>query len=898
MAFGVLRSPFVLGGETLGFWHRLGSWVGANLRRSRMESEMDAEMRFHVEEQAEDLERGGMDKGEALRRALMEFGGVEQAKEECRDARGVSFVEGALQDVRFGLRMLKKSPGFTITAVLTLALGIGANTAIFSVVNTVLLRPLPYKDADRLVTVWSNNRTRGYDTDLVSPLDFADWRSQSTAFEKLAASTDVQYTMTGAGEPVMVIGYSFSAEYFDVLGVRPFIGRTFFAEEEQAGKNRVAVLSYGFWQRRFGADRGLVNKTITLDGERYTVVGVMPPEFKYPTRTELWTPLTPNAEAANDRSYRYLRVMGRLRPGASLTQARSEMNGIASRLAKEYPASNEEDDEVNLIPLRENISGDARPALLVLFCAVGMVLLIACANVANLLLARAVARQKEVAVRGTLGASRGRLVRQFLTESMLLGLSGGAIGIFLAVWCTKAMVVMFSTSIFNLNLPYLEEIPLDGWVLGFAAGGSLLTGALFGLAPAVQSSAGQTHVLKESGRGATESIRWRRVRNGLVVAEVAMSIVLLTGAGLTLKSFASLLRGDLGFRADQVLTMRVLLPKAKYANETRRRAFQIETLERIKALPGVKSAGTVTFLPLTGWDGNRTVALAREAMPKEQRPSALWSSVTPEYFQAMGIPLIRGRSFNEADGPGAVGVAIISQSLGRRLAPDGGDLVGQQIEVEGVKGAVEVVGVVGDVRHLGVTAAPAPEVYLPYAQLPAPLLCFAIRTAGKAEGLSRAAESAIWAVDKDQAVGFVMNMNELVSDSLAPERVVTMLLGGFGMLALVMAAVGIYGVMANSAEQRTHEIGIRMAIGARAGEILRMMMAQGLRMVLVGASIGVATAFGLTRFISSVLYGVRPGDPGMFAAATVLISAIALLACWVPARRAARVEPMVALRYE
>jgi len=863
-----------------------------------MESEMDAEMRFHVQARAEDLVREGMGREVAERKAQIEFGGVEKAKEECRDARGVSLVEGVMQDLRFGLRMLRKSPGFTITAVVTLALGIGANTAIFGVVNTVLLRPLPYRDADRLVTVWSYNRTRGYDTDLISPLDFADWRVQSNAFEKLAASTDVQYTMTGAGEPVPVIAYAFSADYFDVLGVRPLLGRTFFPDEEQPGKNQVAVLSYGFWQRHFGAHRELINKTITLDGAPYTVVGVMPPEFKYPSRTELWTPLTPNAEAAIDRNYRYLRVMGRLRPAATLAQARTEMNGIANRLAKAYPATNKEDDAVNLIPLREDISGDARPALLVLFCAVGMVLLIACANVANLLLARAVARQKEVAVRGALGASRGRLVRQFLTESMLLSLGGGLIGIFLAAWCTKALVVMFSTSVFNLNLPYLEAIPLDGWVLGFAAVGSLLTGVVFGLAPAIQGSVGRNDALKESGRGSTGSVRWRRVRNALVVAELAMSIVLLTAAGLTLKSFARLLGGDLGFRPEQVLTMRVLLPNSKYASEARRIAFQDETLKRIKALPGVKSAGTVTFLPLTGWEGIRTVSLAREATPEEQRPKVLWSAVTPEYFQAMGIPLIGGRYFVDGDRQERTAVAMISKGLARKLAASETDLIGRQIEVDGVKQPVEVVGVVGDVRHLGVTAGMAAEVYLPFAQLPGPLLCFAIQSAGKDPGLSKGAQNAIWAVDKDLAVGFVMSMDDLVSDSLAPARVVTVVLGVFGGLALVMAAVGIYGVIANAAEQRTHEIGIRMALGARAGQILRTILAQGARLVLIGAAAGVTAALGLMRFISSVLYGVQPGDPGMFAAAAMLLSAVAMIACWLPARRATRVEPMVALRYE
>jgi predicted permease len=863
-----------------------------------MESEMDAEMRFHVEAYADDLVRGGMRRAEALRRARLEFGGVEQAKEECRDTRGVSLVEGVMQDLRFGLRMLRKSAGFTITAVVTLALGIGANTAIFSVVNAVLLRSLPYKDANRLVTVWSYNRARGDDTDLVSPLDFADWRAQSSVFENLAASTDEQFTMTGAGEPVTVIAYAFSADYFRVLGVTPLAGRTFLKEEEQPGKNQVAVLSYGFWQRHFGGDREILNKTISLDGAAYTVVGIMPRDFRYPSRTEMWTPLVPDPQAANDRAYRYLRVMGRLKPGATLEQARAEMNGIAARLAQEYPGTNKQNDAVNLMPLRQVISGDARPALLVLFCAVGLVLLIACANVANLLLARAVVRQKEVAVRETLGASRGRLVRQFLTESMLLGLMGGLLGIFLAAWSTKALVVMFSTQIFNLNMPYLEAVPLDVWALGFAAAGSLLTGIVFGLFPAVQSSSHKNESLKEMGRGTTEGPRLRSFRNGLVVAELAMSIVLLTAAGLTLKSFAHLLGGDLGFRAERVATMRVLLPNSKYGTPGKQIAFEKETLERIRALPAVQSAGVVTFLPLSGWYGLRTVALARTGTPDEQRPKVVWSSVSPDYFRAMGIPLIGGRFFADADRQDRAGVAMVSKSLVRKLAPSDGDVIGEQIEVQGVKDPVEVVGVVGDVRHLGVTAEISEEVYLPFAQLPGPLLCFAIQTTGKDAGLSRAAQSAIWSVDKDEAVGFVMSMDDLVSGSLAPARVVTVVLGIFGGLALVMAGVGIYGVIANSAEQRTHEIGIRMALGARAGQILRAILAQGARLVVVGAAVGIVAAFGLVRFISSVLYGVRPGDPGMFAAATVLLSAVAMLACWVPARRATRVEPMVALRYE
>jgi len=879
------------------FWRRLIGWARALGPQKEMESAMDAEMRFHIEARAADLVRRGLGQAEAERQARVEFGGIEKAKEECRDARGVNAIEGLLRDLRFGLRMLVKNPGFAIPAVLILALGIAANTAIFSVVNAVLLRPLPYQDAERLLTVWSFNRTRGFTTNLVSPLDLEDWRAQNHVFEGLAASADVVYTMTGSGEPVPVTAYAFSADYFQLLGVRPIAGRTFLREEEQPGKNHVVVLSYAFWQRHFGGDRELIDKNITLDGAPYTVVGVMPAEFSYPPRTEMWTPLAPEPQAAGDRAYRYLRVLGRLKAGVAISEARAEMNAIAARLAREYPPSNRDDDAINLIPLREMITGNVRPALLVLFCAVGLVMLIASANVANLLLTRAAARQNEVAMRGTLGASRTRLVRQFLTESVLLGLLGGLLGIVLASWSRKALLVMFSAGLPNLSIPQLEKIPIDGWVLAFAVGVSSLTGILFGLAPALESSLDASERLKESSRGVTEGFRWRRFRNVLVVSELAMSIVLLTAAVLTLRSFFELLTGELGFRPQNVLTLRVLPPSSKYGSDAKQIAFAQELLRRLGALPGVQSVGAVTFLPFSGWYGHRTIGLAREATPKNQRPEVVWSSATPDYFEAMGVPLLAGRFFTAADRQGAAAVAILSESLAHLLAGRD-DPIGQQIEVAGLAGPVEVVGVVGDVRQLGVTATMAPEVYLPFAQVPAPILCFAMRTSGPLPSLPKAAQNAIWAVDKDQSVGFVMSMDELVSDSLAPERVVATVLGTFGGLALLMASVGIYGVIQNSAQQRTHEIGIRMALGARTGQILQNIMSQGLKLVLLGAAIGVTAALGLMRFISAVLYGVRPADPAAFLAATVLLGGVALLACWIPARRATQVEPMVALRYE
>ena len=865
--------------------------------RKKVETELDDELRFHFDKQISKFIQSGMAPEEARRRARLEFGGMEQLKEEHRDARGVSLVETLLQDVRYGLRMLRKNSGFTAIAVLTLALGIGANTAIFSLVNTVLLRPLPYKNADQLVTVWGYNRTRGFTTDLVSPLDFADWRSQSSVFERMGASTDVTYTLTGLGEPALLIAYSFSSDYFRVLGVAPLFGRTFLPEEEQPGKNHVTVLSYSFWQSRFGGDQDIVGKTITLDGAAYTIIGVMPSAFKYPPFTELWTPLTVGAEAANDRAYRYLRVMARLKPGVTLQQARAEMNAIASRLALEYPKTNKDEDATNLISLREKISGDIRPALVVLLTAVGFVLLIACANVANLLLARAASRQREVAVRVALGASRSRLVRQFLTESMLLGLIGGALGMLLASLSTRAMVTMFPPTIFNLNIPHVEEIPIDGWVLGFAVVVSLFTGAVFGLVPALQACGNTNASMKESGRGLAGSMQGRRFRSALVVAELALSLILLTAAGLTLRSFVHLLRSDLGFDPDHVLTMRVLPPDYKYKTDAEKIQFSDQVMERIRALPGVEAAGTVTFLPLSGWWGQRTVALQSQPTPENQRPAAMWSSVTAGYFRALGIPLLKGRFFTEQDNQGAPGVAIISKRLARQLAPNG-DPLGERIEVQGVKGAVEVVGVVGDVHHLGITSETTSEVYLSFAQVPEPIMCFAIRTAGDPYGVAKEAQRAIWAVDKDQAVGFVMTMSQLASESLAPQRVLMLILATFGGMALLMAAVGLYGVIANSVAQRTHEIGVRMALGARSGDVLRLVLGQGLGFVAAGLAIGLAGAFGLMRFVSSLLYGVRATDPMTLAFAAFVLAGVALLASYIPARRAMRVDPMVALRYE
>ena len=802
-----------------------------------------------------------------------------------------------MQDLKYGLRTLAKSPGFTAVVVVVMALGIGANTAIFSVVNTVLLRPLPYKDSGRLVTIWGKNLPKGYDMDLVSAPDFADWQTQNRVFAEIAGSTDDMFTLTGAGEPTAIIAYQFDANFFHLLGVPPLLGRTFLPEEEPPGKNHVVVLNYNLWQSRFGGDRGIVGKSITLSGTPYTVIGVMPRSFQWPQDVQLWVPINVDPQWTANRGIRYLRVMGRLKPGVTIKRAEAEMSTIAGRLERQFPATNQ-GQGARIIAVRELISGDIRPALLVLLGAVALVLLIACANVANLLLARASARQKEIAVRTALGASRMRIARQFLTESLLLALMGGVAGLLFADSGARGLVAMFPRTISNLSIPRVDEISIDGRVLAFAVLTSLLGALILGFIPAVQACRlNPNEALKESGRS-TGSAQGLRFRSALVVSEVALSLILLTAAGLLMKSFLRLLNGDLGFRSDHVLTFRILLPEYKYKTDPQRLAFANGVADRIKSLPGVQWVGTVTFLPLCGWWGQRGIAVeGRQVPPGREQPRAVWSSVNPDYFRAMSISLVRGRFFGEQDNAGATGVAIISDSLARQLWPRE-DPIGKRITLEGQKQPREIVGVVGDVRQFGLATEPKSEVYQPYAQAPAGLIGFAVRTASVPLSMANAVRREVWAVDKDQAVGYLMSMEQLASESLAPQRVSVLLLGFFAVAALMLAAIGLYGVISYSVTQRTHEIGIRMALGADRGAVTRMVLRQGMALTALGLAIGVGLAVVLTRFMSALLYGVRTTDPITFLLVVVVLAAVAFLASFIPARRATRVDPMEALRYE
>jgi putative ABC transport system permease protein len=808
--------------------------------------------------------------------------------------------------------MLARNPGFTVVAVLTLALGIGANTAIFSVVNTVLLKPTPYKDAGRLMTVWSQNLRKGVTADLVSAPDFADWRAQNHVFEQMAASTDAFYTLTGLAEPLAVAAYQFSPDFFHLLGVKPLLGRAFLPGEDEPGRNHVVVLGFRLWKSRFGRDPNIIGRAVTLDGQSYTVVGVMPEGFSYPAFViELWTPLTIFADLAEQRDLRYLRVLGRLRPGVSVEQAQQEMTTIARRLAKEYPKTNTGEDKVRLVPLRELEVGDIEPALLTLFGAVTLVLLIACANITSLLLSRATGRQKEIAIRVALGAGGARIIRQFLTESAILALLGGAVGVLLAAWATGLLVRMFPPNIANIAIPHVEGIPMDTKVLMFGLTASLLTALIFGLVPAVRAGRLNPHEsLKEAGRSLIGSARSSRLRQALIVTEFALSLALLVGAGLMIKSFFHLVRGDLGFNSDHVLTLRTLLPGYKYKTDDQRRAFMERVLGEMRALPGVKSAASVTFLPLSGWYGIRDFTIERRAS-QDPGQQSLWSAVTPDYFRTMSIPLVKGRFFTAEDRKGSMGVAVISDTLARKFWP-AQDPVGQRITLQYVQGAREVVGVVGSARQFGQGVEAQPEIYLPYDQAPQSLICFAVRTTLDPSNLANAARGAVWTADKDQPVSYLMSMDALVSETLAPERVTAILFAVFAALALALATVGIYGIVSYSVGQRTQELGVRVSLGATARHVLGLVLKEAAGLIIAGLAAGLLAAAALSRVLSSMLasvhtldpstgvmlYGVVPLDPLTYVLVSLVLAGVALLASYIPARRAMKVDPMVALRYE
>ena len=808
-------------------------------------------------------------------------------------------METLLQDIRYGLRTLGKNPGFAAIAVITLTLGIGANTAIFSVVNTVLLSRFPYRDVDRLVMIWGINPKESGEVSPVSPGVYSAWKSESKVFEGMAASTDDLETITSGGDPEMVVGYNFSPEYFNVLGAKPELGRTFLPEE---GLASVAVLSDRLWRRRFGADPAIIGKPINLSKTPYTVVGVMPPTFRYPDKVEIWTPLALPGSAASDYTNRYLRVLARLAPGVTLEQAQAQMNLLAERLAREHPDTNR-GEGILLKPLRLELAGDIRFPLLVLLGAVGFVLLIACANVANLLLARSASREHEIAIRSALGAGQARLVRQMLTESTLLALGGGAAGTILAFLGKSYLLKLFPNNISNLNIPTVEAIPMDAHVLGFSIAATLVTAIFFGLVPLLGASRwGVNQMLQKGGRSGTASSSEHRFRSGLIVAEIALSFALLIGAGLLIKSFVVLTHQSLGFQPNRLLALEAFPSSTQYpAKEPEKlRAFVDRSVENLRAMPGVESVGAINFLPLTGFWGPRSFTVEGLPLPAVgEGPSADNRVITPGYFRTMGIPVLRGRDFTSADGPNTPHVAIVSASLAERWWKDK-DPVGKRLNLgEADKpDFYEIVGVAGDVHAFGIEEKSHDDLYRPFSQVYFPAIAFTVRTTGDPEQVISAAKAAIWSIDPQQPFYKVITMDTLAEESIALRRVNMLLLTVFSVIALVLAASGIYGVLSYTVALRVHEMGIRAALGARPGNLLRMVLGDGLRLVLLGLGIGLAGSLALTRLVSNLLYGVAPLDPFAFVASVVMVTASALLASYIPARRATRVDPMVALRYE
>ena len=820
-------------------------------------------------------------------------------------------MESVIQDLRHAARMLRRRPGFTAVAVATLAIAIGANVAIFSVVHTVLLRPLPFANPDRLVWVWENSPQRNVPRRAVTPVAYAAYRDRAGVFTELGASSDWLGSLTGAGEPESIIGYRFSGNFFGILGVPARLGRTLGPEDARPGHGHVVVLADSLWRRRFGADPGVIGRAITLDDESYTVVGVMPPGFAHPARTEMWTPLVlEGAPATNNRS-RFVRMVGRLKPGVKIEQASSAVAGVAAALAG-ADTENQGGWSAAATPIASRYTGDIKPALLVLLGAVGFVLLIAAANVGNLLLARAADRGREVAIRASLGAGRGRLVRQFLVESVLLAAIGGAFGVALAFWGVDLLKGLFPSTIANIAIPRLDQIHVDAPVLAFALVLSLATGIAFGLAPALHAArAALGEALRESGSRTTEGRGHRRFRSALVVSEVALALVLTTGAALMVRSFTHLQGGHLGFEPAGVTTARVLLParrppgagEARYSAPEKKRAFFDHVLARLRETPGVEAAGATTFLPLSGWSGGQGFEIEGRppASPTEER-DAMPQSVNEDYFRAMRIPVRKGRGIAASDVATAPPVVVVNETTARRYWA-GEDPVGRRMgwRVGGPQNPIiwrEVVGVVGDVRHAGLAEPAEPEIYLPYAQSPSALICLAVRMSGRQSLPARAIEQAVWSFDKDQPVLAVMPLEQLAAESITMRRVSTLVLGFFAAVAVFLAALGLYGVMAHAVARRTHEIGIRMAIGARAADVLAMIVARGVSLAALGAGIGLLASLGLTRVLASLLYGVSPTDPASFAAVAVFLLAVAALASYIPARRAARVDPAEALRYE
>ncbi|HKR14090.1 MAG TPA: ABC transporter permease [Pyrinomonadaceae bacterium] len=872
--------------------------------RDTVIDDIDREMRLHLELQVEANIRAGMSPDEARQKANKSFGNVNRAVDAAYDVKGGGVFETLAQDIRYGLRVLLKHKAFTSIAVITLALGIGANTAIFSVVNELLLRPLPYRDADRIVMLWEVT-PEGRHQNTTSRANFRAWREQSTSYQYIAAFSDQRLTLTDNGEPEEVSGQFAVPDIFKVLGVDPLLGRTLLPEDGDPRSPLVAVLSYGLWQRRFGGQSSAVGQPITLNGIKFTIVGVMPPNFQFHIKqrsgtgrpAEVWVSLPMPTDGTGNQRGRYLSTVARLKDGVTPVQAATELRTIAARLSDEAPEFNK-NYTAEVLPLREQFFGNVRRPLWLMLGAVGFVLLIACANVANLLLSLASSREKEIALRSALGARRSRIVRQLLTESLLLALLGSVLGLGFAWLGIKALLAISPRDLVNL-----QGVGLNFSVLMWTLGVSILTGIIFGLAPALHiSRLNLNDSLKEGGKADSgQATGSKRIRSVLVVSEIALAVVLLASAGLLIRSFIRLQQVDRGFKTDNVLTMVVRLPIARYPEDQQLVIFFNQTMERMRNMPGVQSAGMVNFLPLYGGLGSSTgfKIMGRPEPPPGQGPSTDVRVVDAGYFQTMGIPLLRGRNFSDLEQKEAKRVILINEALARKHFPNE-DPIGQRLDVAMFENPVvtEIVGVVGNVRYDSLIDEAPPAVYFPHPELPYPFMTLALRTDGDPTLLAPAVQREIRGLDPNQPVGDVRTMNQVMSEAVSRSRFNTLLLGLFAGLATLLSAVGIFGVMNYSVSLRTREIGLRLAIGAQPRQVLLLILKQGLMLTLAGVVLGLIAAFALTRLLSGLLFGVEAVDTTTFATISFLLLAISLLACYLPARRAMRIDPMMALRYE
>jgi putative ABC transport system permease protein len=884
---------------------RLKTAMLALLRRSRAERELDEELRYHIEQQTEQNIRLGMNLEEARYKALKSFGGLEQAKEQSRDFRGVRWLEELWQDLRYGARILMKTPGFTLIAVLTLALGIGANTAIFSLVNAVLLRALPFPQPERIMTIWAEAPADGIAKQSIAPGNYSDWKAQQTVFAQVAALTRSEMNLTGDGEPEKLEGFAvLEPEALEILGVKPAVGRLFLPGEYARGANKVVLISHGFWQRRFGgapSTEDVIGQELTLNDERFVIVGVLPRDFHFLNpEASFWAPagFSPRMLAYRG-AHNLLTVLARLKPGVSERQADVEVKTIMGRIARDHPA---EAGRLSAFvqPLHEHLTGDVGRPLLVLLVAVGFVLLIACANLANLLLARAAARRKEIAVRVALGASRARIVRQLLTESVLLAGAGGLCGLLVAGLSFAVLRQLIPS-----GLAASVALALDGQALAYTLGLSLMTGLLFGLAPAWQATRVDfADALKQGGaRGGTGH---RRLQNALVVAEVALALVLVLGAGLLIQTFYRLRLVDAGFRVENVLTLQTRLPRARYMDHAKRTVFFQQALERVRALPGVVSAAYVSHLPLSGRGGIYTLIIEGRPAQAGSAMEAGHRQISPDYFAALGIPLKEGRAFDERDTLQTQPVVIVNETLARRFFPNE-SAVGKRFSITTAHRGdnlpalpLTIAGVVRDVKQSGLENDTMPEFYLPHAQVtynafsvPSYLV---IRTAADPLSLAAAARRAINSVDPDLPAADVRTMEARLNEVVAQRRLRMQLLTAYAGLALLLAAVGIYGALAYFVAQHTSEIGVRVALGAQAGDVMWFVLRRGMGLALAGVGIGLITSLVVMRLMNALLFGVSATDPLTFGLTTITLMAVAVAACLIPAWRATKVDPITALR--